>query len=243
MMERQHILIIDDDPDIRSLLADFLEKNGFATSQAHDGRQMFEILDSKSIDLLVLDLNLPDVDGLELCKQVRMKADLPIIMVTAKTSPIDRVVGLESGADDYICKPFEPLELVSRVRSVLRRTSSKQDRKIISIEDATKISFSNWVLDTKARHLIDSNHTIISISGAEFKLLMTFIQQANKVLNRDYLMDMLHGRDAGPFDRSIDLQISRLRQKIEADPKTPLIIKTVRNEGYVFTPTVKLTDE
>lgn len=237
-MEQPNILIVDDDDDIRSLLADFLEQNGFKTYQAINGREMFSVLDSKNIQLVVLDLNLPEVDGIELCKQIRLKSHMPIIMVTAKTSPIDRVVGLETGADDYVCKPFEPLELVSRVRSVLRRSHLQHDtNKTLADED--QLAFSNWIFDLKARHLVSPQNTIISLSGAEYKLLMTFIEKPNRVLSRDFLMDVLHGRDAGPFDRSIDLQISRLRQKTEGDPKNPQLIKTVRNEGYIFTANVK----
>lgn len=234
-----NILIVDDDKDIRSLLSDFLEGSGLHTFQAANGQDMKNILDAEHIDLLVLDLNLPGADGLALCRELRSNSNLPVIMLTAKTSPIDRIVGLETGADDYVCKPFEPLELLSRIRSVLRRSQQSMSSKDAATEPK-KIRFLDWTLDLISRHLINPQGVIVSISGAEFRLLQIFLSRPNRVLSRDQLMDLIHGRDAGPFDRSIDLQISRLRQKIEVDSKTPEIIKTVRNEGYILTPPVKV---
>ena len=214
-------------------------KTGLQTLQAVDGKDMWVKLESQAIDLVVLDLSLPGEDGLSLCRQLRSSSNLPIIMLTAKTSPIDRIVGLETGADDYVCKPFEPLELLSRIRSVMRRT--RQSPTNDNTGDApVKIHFSGWVLDLVARHLLDPQGVIISLSGAEFRLLKLFLDRPNRVLNRDQLMDILHGREASAFDRSIDLQISRLRQKIERDSKSPEILKTVRNEGYILTASVKV---
>jgi two-component system, OmpR family, response regulator len=236
---KPNILIVDDDDEIRSLLSDFLERNGFHTFQAADGDAMQLMLVDKQIDLMVLDLSLPGKNGIELCKELRLRSNLPVIMLTARTTPIDRIIGLETGADDYVCKPFEPLELVSRIRSVLRRVR-------LSVTDAdteevpTKIAFLDWVLDLTARHLINSQGLVVSLSGAEFQLLKTFLDRPKRILNRDQLMDIIHGRNAGPFDRSIDLQISRLRQKIEVDPKVPKIIKTIRNEGYVLATEIKV---
>jgi len=234
-----HILIVDDDDDIRSLLSEFLERNRLTVFQAPDGAVMQNILNSQHIDLVVLDLNLPGEDGLSLCRKLRTNSNIPVIMLTAKTDPIDRIVGLETGADDYVCKPFEPLELLSRIRSVLRRTR-QSGLDASDTHDSVKIHFSGWTLDLTARHLLDPLGVVISLSGAEFRLLKIFLDRPNRVLNRDMIMDIMHGRDASAFDRSIDLQVSRLRQKIEVDQKSPAIIKTVRNEGYVLATSVKV---
>jgi two-component system, OmpR family, response regulator len=234
-----HVLIVDDDDDIRSLLSDFLERNRLTAFQAPNGEVMRNILKSQHIDLVVLDLNLPDEDGLSLCRQLRSTSNLPVIMLTAKTDPIDRIVGLESGADDYVCKPFEPLELLSRIRSVLRRTQQLGVSES-KTRESIRMHFSGWILDLTARHLLDPQGVVISLSGAEFRLLKIFLDRPNRILNRDQIMDIMHGRDAGAFDRSIDLQVSRLRQKIELDPKSPVIIKTVRNEGYILATSVKV---
>ena len=234
-----NILIVDDDDDIRSLLSEFLERNRLTAFQAADGEAMRNVLKSQHIDLVVLDLNLPGEDGLSLCRQLRAHSKLPVIMLTAKTDPIDRIIGLETGADDYVCKPFEPLELLSRIRSVLRRTQQSTVSEI-KTRDIVRMHFSGWILDITARHLIDPQGVVISLSGAEFRLLKMFLDRPNRILNRDQIMDVMHGRDAGAFDRSIDLQVSRLRQKIEQDQKSPVIIKTVRNEGYILTTSVKV---
>ena len=233
------ILIVDDDHDIRSLLSDILQKNGLTVFQAADGKAMWDMLKTRKIDLIVLDLNLPEVDGLTLCRQLRTESNLPVIMLTAKTNMIDRVVGLETGADDYVCKPFEPLELLSRIRSVLRRTHLTTNSEEVDFLPS-KILFANWTLDVTARHLISDQDIIISLSGAEYRLLRIFLDHPNRVLSRDQLMDYIHGRDTTPFDRSIDLQVSRLRQRIEGDPKSPSIIKTVRNEGYILASKVQV---
>lgn len=235
---RTQVLIVDDDNDIRSLLSEFLDNNGLRAFQATDGNDLFKMLESEAIDLIVLDLNLPGVNGLDLCREIRAGSNVPIIMLTAKTHPIDRIIGLETGADDYVCKPFEPLELLSRIRSVLRRTKAGSISAIIA-QEATRIFFADWTLDLVARHLINPSGVVVSLSAAEFRLLKIFLERPNRILNRDQLMDLLHGRDASHFDRSVDLQISRVRQKIEEDSKTPQIIKTVRSEGYILTAVVK----
>jgi len=235
-----HVLIVDDDKDIRTLLSEILEKNELTIFQASQGSEMRDILKSKKIDLMILDINLPDEDGISLCKEVRFSSSLPIIMLTAKTSPIERVIGLETGADDYVCKPFEPMELVSRVRSLLRRSKLNTSAEKIS-EEASKIHFDSWTLDLMDRHLIRSDNMILSLSTSEFNLLKMFIDHANKVMNRDQIMDYIYGRESGPFDRSIDIQVSRLRNKIENNPKLPTIIKTIRSEGYLFTPKVSFS--
>lgn len=237
--KRTHVLIVDDDNDIRLLLSEFLEGNGLHVFQAADGKIMWDILKSQHIDLVVLDLNLPEEDGLSLCRQLRSNSNLPVIMLTAKTNPLDRVIGLEAGADDYVCKPFEPLELLSRIRSVLRRAKPTGNSES-NVGEPVRIHFSGWALDLTARHLINEKGVIVSLSGAEFRLLKIFLDHPNRILNRDQLMDLIHGRDTTPFDRSIDLQVSRLRQRIEGDTKSPSIIKTVRNEGYVLATSVRV---
>lgn len=236
------VLIVDDDDDIRTLLGEYLRLHGFDTLEAAQGLQMQAILAEAQVDLVVLDLNLPGEDGLSLCRRIRAESTLPVIMLTAKTAPLDRVLGLETGADDYVCKPFEPLELLSRIRSVLRRTRLQNDSQPHSTTPV-KLRFAEWELDLVARHLCSPEGTVVSLSGSEFRLLKIFLDRPNRVLNRDQLMDMIHGRDAGPFDRAIDLQISRIRQKIEVDSKNPQIIKTVRNEGYVLSAPVEVVAE
>jgi two-component system OmpR family response regulator len=232
-METQNtILIVDDDRDIRQLLADYLDNNGYSTLMACDGNAMWEALDKSSVDLIVLDLNMPGDDGLTLCRNLRAKSALPVIMLTARSEPLDRILGLEMGADDYLPKPFEPRELLARIRSVLRRTHANSYSN--QSESPQKIKFGDWTLDLVARHLISPDDMIIALSGSEFRLLNIFLNQANEVLNRDQLLNLTQGRDADPFDRSIDIQISRLRQKLKEDARSPQIIKTVRNGGYVL---------
>lgn len=232
MEESIHILVVDDDHDIRSLLADYLHTNGYMVHVAADGSGMKQVLREQKIDLLVLDLNLPGEDGLTLCRNLRSQSSLPIVMLTARGESLDRILGLEMGADDYLAKPFEPRELLARIRSVMRRS------RAIVIEgqphQAQKIRFGDWILDLTARHLIDLAGTVVSLSGAEFRMLHIFLKHPNEVLTRDQLLNMTHGRDADPFDRSIDIQISRLRQKLGEDARAPQVIKTVRNGGYVL---------
>jgi two-component system OmpR family response regulator len=225
------ILIVDDDRDIRQLLAEYLDNNGYATLMANDGVAMWAALEKTSIDLIVLDLNMPGEDGLTLCRNLRAKSSIPVIMLTARSEPLDRILGLEMGADDYLPKPFEPRELLARIRSVLRRTLASPYQEN---DTPQKILFAGWTLDVIARHLISPDEMIIALSGSEFKLLTIFLNQANEVLNRDQLLNLTQGRDADPFDRSIDIQISRLRQKLREDARSPQIIKTVRNGGYVL---------
>jgi two-component system OmpR family response regulator len=232
MENSAHILIVDDDPEISTLLAEYLEKNGYRAITAGDGKAMWKTLDEARIDLIVLDLNLPGEDGLTLCRTLRATSNMPVIMLTARGEPVDRILGLEMGADDYLAKPFEPRELFARIRSVLRRTQALPP----SMEgpEAQQMHFAGWTMDFTARHLINADGVVVSLSGAEFRLLKIFLEHANRVLSRDQLLNLTQGRDADPFDRSIDLQISRLRQKLGEDARSPQIIKTVRNEGYVL---------
>lgn len=232
------ILVVDDDHDIRSLLAEYLDGNGYQTLSASDGAGMWRVLETAKPDLLVLDLNLPGEDGLVLCRNLRAKSRLPIIMLTARGDPVDRILGLEMGADDYLAKPFEPRELLARIRSVLRRTHTLPPK--LEPQAARRMHFAGWTLDLSARHLLDPQGVTIALSGAEFRLLRIFLEHPNRVLNRDQLLNLAKGRDADPFDRSIDLQVSRLRQKLGDDAKSPQLIKTVRSEGYVLAAEVEV---
>ena len=235
MENTAHILVVDDDREIRQLVGDYLRKNGFRVSLAAEGRQMREMLDFARIDLIVLDLMLPGDDGLTLCRTLRATpafAQMPVLMLTARGEPIDRVVGLEMGADDYLQKPFEPRELLARIRNILRRTRAVPDNPAAGL--VKRYRFTDWVLDTGLRQLTSPQAVVVPLSGAEYRLLQIFLDHPQRILNRDQLMDMTKGRDADPFDRSIDLQISRLRQKLGDDARAPTMIKTVRNEGYIL---------
>lgn len=237
MEPNYRILIVDDDQDIRSLLADYLESNGYRAQAAQDGVAMEKALKETRIDLIVLDLNLPGEDGLTLCRKLRARSDIPIIMLTARNESIDRILGLEMGADDYLPKPFEPRELLARIRTVLRRSHAMPSR----LEEAApqrKLRFNGWALDLEARHLLNPAGLVIMLSGAEFRLLRVFLEHPNRILNRDQLLNLTQGRDADAFDRSVDIQISRLRQKLDDDARSPKIIKTVRNGGYVLSAAV-----
>ncbi len=233
-----HILVVDDDRDIRTLLAEYLDGNGFRTFTASSGSEMRKVLDETRIDLVVLDLTLPGEDGLTLCRNLRAQSSLPVIMLTARSEPLDRILGLEMGADDYLAKPFEPRELFARIRSVLRRTNALPPNMMSA--EARAMVFDAWRLDLLARHLVTAEGTVVALSGAEFRLLKVFLEHPNRVLNRDQLLELTHGREADPFDRSVDIQISRLRQKLGDDARTPRILKTVRNEGYVLAAVVTI---
>jgi two-component system OmpR family response regulator len=237
-MDTTQILIVDDDREIRTLLADYLQTNGYRCFMAAEGRAMWQTLKDNTIDLVVLDLNLPGDDGLTLCRNLRANSSTPVIMLTARNEPLDRILGLEMGADDYLPKPFEPRELLARIRSVLRRSAGQTQAMNDKIQF---LRFAGWTLDLIARHLIDPNEMVVVLSGAEFRMLKIFLEHPNRVLNRDQLLNMTQGRDADPFDRSIDIQISRIRQKLGEDARSPQIIKTVRNGGYVLAVNVEST--
>jgi len=240
MTETTHILIVDDDREIRDLLARFLGQHGYRVSVAADGREMHQLLDQNRIGLVVLDLMLPGDDGLTLCRNLRAKSDLPVIMLTAMGEETDRIVGLEMGADDYLAKPFNPRELLARIKAVLRRSKSLP-HPTDDIERAL-FKFSGWSLDTATRELRSSEGVLTTLTGGEYALLVAFLKHPQHVLNRDQLLDMARGRDAIPFDRSIDVQISRLRHKIEEDPAEPTLIKTIRGGGYVFSTDVEIIE-
>jgi len=241
MNAMDHILIVDDDCDIRDLLSEYLQKQGYRASVAADGRAMRSVLSRAAPDLIVLDLMLPGEDGLTLCREVRAQSDIPIIMLTARGEEVDRIVGLEMGADDYLSKPFSPRELVARIKSILRRTRSLPSN--LKPDEAKNLRFAGWTLDIATRNLISPEGVTVSLSGTDYKLLRIFLDHPNRVLNRDQLIDMTQSRDAGPFDRSIDLQVSRLRRRLNDNPKEPAIIKTVRGEGYVLAAEVIMENE
>jgi len=227
-----HILIVDDDPEIRSLLCDYLHKQGYRTTAAADGRAMRMALDRAAPDLIVLDLMLPGDDGLTLCREVRSHSDIPIIMLTARGEEIDRIVGLEMGADDYLPKPFNPRELLARIKSILRRSRALPEN--LKPDEVRALRFAGWRLEIATRNLLSPAGVVVPLSGAEFKLLRIFLAHPNRVLNRDQLVDLTQDREAEPYDRSIDLQVSRLRRRLGDEAKEPSIIKTARGEGYVL---------
>ena len=227
-----HILIVDDDAEIRSLLSQYLVKNGLRVTAVADGRGMAQALDGGRIDLIVLDLMLPGDDGLTLCRNLRAKSDTPVIMLTARGDETDRIVGLEMGADDYLAKPFSARELLARIKAILRRARSLPQN--LQPEGARHIRFGDWVLDTSYRQLISAANVVTPLSGAEYRLLRIFLSHPNRVLNRDQLVDLTQGKEADPLDRSIDVQVSRLRNRLGDDPREPHLIKTVRGEGYVL---------
>lgn len=240
-MERpDSILIVDDDLQIRELLLEYLAKNGFRATAAANGRQMRAALAAATVDLIVLDLMLPGEDGLSLCRDLRSGASktVPILMLTARSEEADRIVGLEMGADDYLVKPFAARELLARIRAVLRRTRMLPPN-LRPIESTRTLAFGDWSLDTAARHLIDPAGTMVSLSGAEYRLLRVFLEHAQRVLSRDQLLTLTQGREAEPFERSIDLLVSRLRERLRDEAREPRYIKTVRSEGYVFCAPVK----
>ncbi|MGX1740340.1 response regulator [Bosea sp. NPDC055353] len=238
-----HILIVDDDREIRDLVSGYLAKNGLRTSTAADGRQMRSFLDANTVDLIVLDVMMPGQDGLALCRELRAgkhKAT-PVLMLTARSDEMDRVIGLEMGADDYLSKPFAARELLARINAVLRRTRMLPPNLQIS-EAGQILTFGTWRLDTVRRHLLDAQGTEVALSGAEYRLLRVFIDHPQRVLNRDQLLNLTQGRDAELFDRSIDLLVSRLRQRLGDDAREPTYIKTVRSEGYVLAVPVEITE-
>lgn len=235
-----HILVVDDDPQVRRMLRRCLEGEGYAVSEAAGRAEMHGALEAAKIDLITLDLNLGGEDGLSLAREVRSTSHIPIIMITGKGDMIDRVVGLEMGADDYIAKPFHLREVLARVRSVLRRAVAPAEAGPETPPDPPPEThtrrFDDWVLDLHRRELADAEGRPCELTSGEFALLAMFVERPNRVLSRDQIMDLVKGHDWNPNDRSIDNQIARLRKKIEADPRNPRLIKTVRGVGYSFTP-------
>ncbi len=232
-----HILVVDDDREIRELLAKFLERQRLRVTTARDAKEARRAFVNGHYQLVVLDLMLPGEGGLELARWFRAETNVPIIMLTAMAEETDRIIGLELGADDYVTKPFNPRELLARIRAVLRRTGEAEDRA--PAQTPKSYHFSGWVLETARRRLADPNGVEVSLTGGEYDLLVALLDRPNRVLTRDMLLDLLRGRQAGPFDRAIDVAISRLRRKLEDDGRNAQLIKTVRGGGYVLSTPVE----
>ena len=233
-MNEPHILLVDDDGEIRRLVTKFLRESGFRVTPVRDGREMRETLKSTSVDLIVLDLMLPGVSGLELCRELRAESAIPIVMLTARGDDLDRVLGLEFGADDYISKPFNTRELAARIRAVLRRTTAQGETRL---DPSWRFAFDGWTLDTRRRELTNNHGVVVDLSTGEYDLLLSFVEAPQRVLSRDHLLDAARNRVSSVFDRSINVQVSRLRRKLGGDG-LPEMIKTVRGLGYLFTPKV-----
>ncbi len=229
---QEHLLVVDDDREIRKLLTEYLEQAGYRVSAVADGKAMRRMLDAHRVDLVVLDLMLPGEDGLMLCRDLRARSNLPVLMLTARGTEVDRIIGLEMGADDYLAKPFNPRELLARIKSILRRAQSLPPN--LAAEDIVTLRFSDWTLDVAARHLVAPDGLVVPLSGAEYRLLRVFLDHAQCVLSRDQLLELANGREAILFDRSIDVLVGRLRKRLRDDGREPQLVKTVRGEGYVL---------
>lgn len=227
-----HILVVEDARDIREPLARYLREHGYRASTAPEAASARKILKSAGIDLVVLDIMMPGEDGLSLCRSLRETSQTPVILLTARGEEVDRIIGLEMGADDYIAKPFSPRELIARIGAVLRRTQALPPRQ--KPPTVARIRFGDWVLDTGQRELVGVDGVAIPLSSGEFRLLCVLVERPQIALTRNQLLDLTKGRDADLFDRSIDNHVSRLRKKIEPDPKAPRYIKTVWGGGYIF---------
>lgn len=230
MSRREHVLVIDDDPEIRTLLRDYLQRSGLRATAVHDGPAMWVALGNEAFDLLVLDVMLPGDDGFALCRELRTYSTVPIIMLSARGEETDRVVGLEVGADDYVAKPFSPRELLARIKAVLRRTKGLPPP--VDRIRARRVYFAGWTFDAVRRQLISTTGVAMPLPSSEYRLLKVLLEYPNQVLNRDRLLDLTRGRDAMPFDRSIDVQIGRLRRRL--GDQDAALIQTVRGEGYVL---------
>lgn len=237
-MENKKILVVDDDPGLRELLQEYLGTQGYHVEVVADGQAMESYLQQRDVNLVILDLMLPGEDGLSLARKLRARGNLPIIMLSARGEDVDRIIGLEVGADDYLAKPFNPRELLARIRAVLRRHEEAQP-KVEPAEPEGKLRFGAFLLDVNSRNLSKDGVEIV-LTAAEFNLLRIFVEHPNRVLNRDMLMDRMKGYERSPFDRSIDVRVTRLRRKIEADPTAPEYVRTVWGEGYLFTPAGKV---
>lgn len=235
-----HVLIVDDSPDIIQPLKRYLMKHDMRVSSADGGKNMRKVLETSAIDIILLDVMMPGEDGLQLCRYVQDKYKIPVILLTALSDDSDKVVGLEMGADDYISKPFNPRVLLARLKAVLRRSHSEPVQQSGQDSEVSSMVFDNWTLDLNQREIIGQDQVAIALSAAEFKLLQSFLNRPKMVLSRDQLLDLVHGREAKAFDRSIDNLISRLRRKIEIDPANPKLIKTVWGGGYILSSSVEV---
>lgn len=243
-MSSDNVLIVDDDPRICNLLSRYLRQEGFTTITAHSGSEMWGKIEAEDPNLVILDIKLPDNDGLTLARELRNRSSIGIIMLTGKSDPVDKVVGLELGADDYITKPFDQRELLARVRSVLRRTNSEQQANGTpqekSNQDPNCASFDGWVLNFTEHTLTGPDGENVHLTSYEFQLLEALVVRANRTLSRDAILDLIAGREHHPQDRSIDVLIGKLRRKIEKDPKNPSMVKSIRGVGYKFTAKVEI---
>jgi two-component system OmpR family response regulator len=229
------ILIVDDDAELRQLLKEYFSESGYYVLLASEGSQMWEQIKSNTVDLVILDLMLPGEDGLVLCRNLRAQSPVPILMLTARGDQMERIIGLEMGADDYLHKPFIPRELLARAKNILRRAGEGARSAV----EARQLHFSGWALDLDAHHLIDKEGVVVPLSAGEFRLLKTLVENSNRVMSRDQLLDVFSGREAGPFDRTIDVMISRLRRRLNDDAGDTALIKTIRSEGYLFSAKVE----
>jgi DNA-binding response OmpR family regulator len=245
MKPAPHIAVLDDEVDITQLLATYLQSHGFRVTQLHSGRALMSLMASDPADLVLLDLGLPGEDGFSIARRMRESWRCGLVIVTGRGDPVDKVVGLEVGADDYVTKPFDLRELVARVKAVLRRMAPEPSMAAASPavhatpgSAAEKLRFADWLLDTAARRLTDPQGHEVPLTGGEFDLLRAFARHPGRVLSRDFLLEQTRGREAAPFDRTIDVQVGRLRKKMEADSERPELIKSVRGAGYVLVPAV-----
>jgi two-component system OmpR family response regulator len=237
--DRPHLLIVDDDREIRDLITRLLQKHDYKVEAARDANAMDAILAVTRVDLVILDVMLPGRSGLDVCRDLRARSPVPILMLTAMGDETDRIVGLEMGADDYLAKPFNPRELLARIRAILRRVHAPAASGPLQ-PAAKKLTFAGWQLDLGRRRLEAPDGMIVDLTTGEYELLIAFAERPQRVLTRNQLLDLARGRDATPFDRSIDVQVSRIRRKIESDPRAPEMIVTVRGDGYMFTPDVQV---
>ncbi len=232
-----HLVLVDDDRDILDLLSKFFVNHSFEVSVAVDGSAAYQLIADRAVDLVILDVMLKGEDGFSICRRLRSESRVPIIMLTAMSDHTDRVVGLEIGADDYLSKPFDARELLARVKAVLRRSATMSPAPS-GTSTRPMLAFAGWRLNVAKRELRATDHSLVILSGAEFDLLLAFAEHSQRVLNRDQLLDLARGSTHAAFDRSVDVLVSRLRRKLEADPKAPSVIRTVRNGGYIFMPQV-----
>ncbi len=237
MSDNGHILIVDDQPEICDVVQEYLTGEGYRVSTARNGDDMRRLLAQTPVDLVILDLMLPGEDGLALARALRSESEVGIVILTGRGDLVDRIIGLEMGADDYLPKPFNLRELLARVKSVLRRIQSPGGERSLSVR--SRVRFAGWELDLSSRALTAPSGDEVRLTTGEFDLLAAFVNNANQVLSRDRLLDLARNREAGPFDRTIDVQVGRLRRKIEDDPQNPTLIKTVRGGGYIFAPPVE----
>jgi len=237
----QHIAVLDDELDITQLLANYLQGHGFRISQIHSGRALMELMAGDPPALVLLDLGLPGEDGFQIARQLREHWRCGLVIVTGRGDSVDKVVGLEVGADDYVTKPFDLRELLARIKAVLRRMApAEAQANGAPAPTRSKLRFAGWELDTAARRLLNPQGADVALTTGEFDLLCAFAQHPGRVLSRDFLLEQTRGREAAPFDRTIDVQVGRLRKKLEADAEDPQIIKSVRGAGYILVPPVSM---